>query len=111
MDLVVQILITLGCFMLVLASLGSLKFPDTLTRMAAVSKSSTLGSVIFCLAAALHFRDARLDVLLGAGAFILFMGIPISSHLLARHRTAHQNKAPLKLFRNDLEYPQKADKG
>lgn len=110
MSPVVQIMMTLGCLMLLLAAVGSLKFPDTLTRMAAVSKASTLGSVLFCLAAGLHFRDWRLDVLLGAGAFMLFMGIPISAHLLARYRIFRQGKAPLKLYRNDLDYPETSHK-
>lgn len=102
MNWLVTSLLLIGCLLILLASVGSLKLPDTLTRMAAVSKSSTLGSVIFCLAAALHFQKISLAVLLGLAALVLFMGIPVSSHLLSRLRLRTSKKYPLQTQRNDF---------
>nr|BFD67156.1 hypothetical protein HAGR004_21780 [Bdellovibrio sp. HAGR004] len=103
MSLIVTSLLLMGCLLILLASVGSLKFPDTLTRMAAVSKASTLGSMVFCLAAAIHFQKVSLTILLGLAALVLFMGIPVSSHLLSRLRLRTAGKYPLKTQRNDYE--------
>ncbi|WP_347359006.1 monovalent cation/H(+) antiporter subunit G [Bdellovibrio sp.] len=103
MSVLVMSLLLIGCLLILLASVGSLKLPDTLTRMAAVSKASTLGSVIFCLAAALHFQRISLTVLLVLAALVLFMGIPVSSHLLSRLRLRTARKYPLQTQRNDFE--------
>ncbi len=102
----VDILLGLGCFFILLASIGCVKFPDTLTRMAAVSKSSSLGTIFLCAAGMLHFADADVVFQLGFTATFLFLGIPIGSHLLGRARI-HSNKGqPLKTLRNDYESDQ-----
>lgn len=98
---VVLALCLLGAVMILIAALGSLKFPDTLTRMAAVCKASTLGSLLFCLAALIHFQNWRGGVLLTAAAISLALGIPITSHLLSRVRV--HDKSPLVTTRNDLQ--------
>lgn len=103
MNIIVYVILTSGCLLLTLAAFGCVKFPDTLTRMAAVSKSSTLGSMLFCGAAALHFWQWDLFFILGLSALVLFLGIPISSHLLARIRVKNLNENPIRTSRNDLE--------
>lgn len=103
MTLPVQLLLLAGCLLILLASLGGVKFPDTLTRMAAVSKSSTLGVILLCTAAALHFKDGVLGGLLGIAALVLFLGIPVSSYLMARVRVRNSRRVPLQLKRNDLQ--------
>lgn len=103
MSALVYVILVFGCFLLVLAAVGCVKFPDTLTRMAAVSKSSTLGSTLFCGAAALHFSQWDLSLILGLSALILFLGIPVSSHLLSRIRVQNLNENPIRTSRNDLE--------
>lgn len=106
MELLVDILLGLGCFFILLASIGCVKFPDTLTRMAAVSKSSSLGTIFLCAAGMLHFAEADVIFQLGFTAAFLFLGIPIGSHLLGRARI-HSNKGqPLKAIRNDYESDQ-----
>lgn len=87
--------------MILIAAIGSLKFPDTLTRMAAVCKASTLGSILFCLAAFVHFQSWQGGILMGATALSLALGIPITSHLLSRIRV--HDKSPLVTTRNDLK--------
>lgn len=103
MTVIVQILLLLGCLLILLASVGGVKFPDTLTRMAAVSKSSTLGVVLLCAAAALHFGDGYMGGLLGVAALVLFLGIPVSSYLMGRVRVRNSRIIPLQLKRNDLQ--------
>lgn len=101
MIFVIYLSMGLGCVFILLAAIGSVKFPDTLTRMAAVCKASTLGSLFFCMAGILHFRDGIVAAMLIAAALVLFLGIPIASHLLARVRMRSWGDVPLLARRND----------
>lgn len=96
-------LFLIGVTLALLAAVGALKFPDTLTRMAAVTKASTAGVVFFCLSAISHFQDVESSILLAFAAAILCLGIPISSYLIGRARIQmDKTKHPLALKRNDL---------
>ena len=86
MEMASQILMVMGCVFICIASLGSLKFPDTLTRMAAISKSSTLGVSLICLGGFFEFGWSEASWQLAIGTVFLFLAIPLSSHLLGRTR-------------------------
>jgi multicomponent Na+:H+ antiporter subunit G len=77
-------LISLGSIFLLLAAVGSIKFPDFFTRMAAISKASTLGAAFFLLAPAVANPSwLAFGYSLFALAF-LFLSAPVASHLLGR---------------------------
>ena len=63
----------------------------------------SLGSVLFCAAGIFHFLDFLVSLLLIAAAIFLFLGIPITSHLLSRVRLRGLHEAPLQTQRNDYE--------
>jgi len=90
------ILASVGSLFLLLAALGSIKFPDFFTRMAAISKASTLGTacLLFTPVAA-QFSWHALGATFFALAF-LFLSAPVASHLLGR--AAYKQKVPL--FKN-----------
>ncbi|MEA3553333.1 MAG: monovalent cation/H(+) antiporter subunit G [Campylobacterota bacterium] len=76
------ILIFLGTLFLVLSSIGLLRMPDTLSKIHAATKASTLGTVLvllgaICLEPTLWFKLILLIL------FILFTN-PLSSSILAR---------------------------
>lgn len=102
MSLTIDIFLLLGTFLIVIAALGALKFPDTLTRMAAITKASTMGALCFCIAGSLHFADGEIAIVLLASAIILSLGIPISTHLISRCRVYEDpRRVPMHLKRND----------
>ncbi|WP_413576622.1 cation:proton antiporter [Bdellovibrio sp. HCB290] len=102
MSLPVQVCLILGTLLIVISALGALKFPDTLTRMAAITKASTMGALCFCVAGALHFQNLEIAIALLASSLILSFGIPISSFLISRCRVHEDSKRyPLRLERND----------
>ena len=83
MDLFADLLIVLGALWFCLAALGMLRFHDTLARMHAATKASTLGVALVVCGTAL-----RLD---GTGAVkavlaiaLAFLTIPVGSHLVGR---------------------------
>jgi multicomponent Na+:H+ antiporter subunit G len=83
-ELVVSILLLLGVGFVLLAALGALRFQDALTRMAAVSKASTLGLSLIFMAVVVHawtFSESMKAIITIA---FLWLSAPIAAHLLGR---------------------------
>lgn len=81
---VTGIFLALGCFLLVVASIGVIRFPDFYTRMHAAGKVDTLGQ-FFILAglmvyAGLSLVSLKLLVIMG----LIFLINPTASHFLAK---------------------------
>ena len=74
--------ITLGGLLLMISAIGLVRMPDTLTRMHAATKASTLGSLLVMLGAAFFapFLGFKLFLL---GLFVLLTN-PLSASILAR---------------------------
>ncbi|MCF7885897.1 MAG: monovalent cation/H(+) antiporter subunit G [Candidatus Marinimicrobia bacterium] len=87
------IIALIGSIFLLLGALGLLRMPDVYNRMQAGTKSTTLGSMLFLIGAALYISKgqiwSRVILLI---LFIVFTN-PISSHALAR--AAHKIKIPM----------------
>ena len=81
-DILGYIFILLGSLFFILSGIGLLRMPDTITRMHAGTKASTLGSLlviigVICLEPTLWFKLSLLAI------FILTTN-PLSSSILAR---------------------------
>lgn len=100
MSLVVILFFFLGSFFLLLAAVGSIKFPDALMRMAAISKASTLGVILCSVATALHFSDA-LGWLKVLTLFLFFLfSTPVAVQIIARSA-----------YRNGIDFFKNTQKG
>ncbi len=79
----VGILLIIGSFFALTASVGIVRLKDVYIRMHAASKSGTLGSGLLLLALAIH--SGQLDVVTRAIAGVVFflLTAPVSAHLLA----------------------------
>ncbi|MEA3419740.1 MAG: monovalent cation/H(+) antiporter subunit G [Campylobacterota bacterium] len=82
LDALGLIIILFGTLFLLLGSIGLLRMPDTLTRMQAGTKASTLGSLLVILGATMIAPQLWFKLLLLA-LFILLTN-PLSSSILAR---------------------------
>lgn len=80
----IEIIVLVGVFFLGIGTLGLIRFPGTLNRMHATSKSATLGVGFVAIAAAIEFYPdgSYLSALLTL--FFLFMTAPTGAHLIAR---------------------------
>lgn len=96
-------LLSLGSILIFLAAIGILRFPDTLTRIAAVTKAAVLGNICFALAAIAHFRNLEVTLQMGLVILVVLIGSPFSSHLLARARMRNETCPQLILKRNDYD--------
>lgn len=81
--ILVGILLMIGAFFALTASVGLIRLKDFYMRMHAASKSGTLGSGLLLLALAIH--SGQLDVVTRAIAGVIFflLTAPVSAHLLA----------------------------
>jgi multicomponent Na+:H+ antiporter subunit G len=75
-------LIIFGAIILIISAIGLLRMPDTITRMHASTKASTLGSLlvilgVICLEPILWFK-------LGLLAIFILITNPLSASILAR---------------------------
>jgi multicomponent Na+:H+ antiporter subunit G len=100
-EILSRIFMVVGCVFIFIASLGSLKFPDTLTRMAAIAKSSTLGVGLICVGGFLEFGWGEASLQLAIGTAFLFVAIPLASHLLGRTRINSRRALFERTQRND----------
>lgn len=82
-EIVVGVLLIIGSFFALTASVGLIRLKDVYMRMHAASKSGTLGSGLLLLALAIH--SGQLDVVTRAFAGVIFflLTAPVSAHLLA----------------------------
>jgi len=74
--------ISLGIIFFVISAIGLLRMPDTITRMHAATKASTLGSILVIIGAAFLAPHLWFKLLL-LGLFILLTN-PLSASILAR---------------------------
>lgn len=83
-EIFVAIFLVSGVAFVLLAALGALRFQDSLTRMAAVSKASTLGLTLIFMA--VIFQSWTLSEAMKAALtiIILWLSAPIAAHLLSR---------------------------
>jgi multicomponent Na+:H+ antiporter subunit G len=81
-----------GTLLMLLASIGLLRFPDFYIRMSAITKGSILGLSLILLGMGIYFNQP--DIFLKVLAVILFTMVtsPIAAHVIGR--AAVQNKIP-----------------
>lgn len=73
-----------GALLCFLAAVGVLRFPDTLVRMQASSKASTLGLACLIAGTAVQFPEVSVVIRLGAIAAFIMLTAPLSAHIIAR---------------------------
>lgn len=77
-------LMCLGAVFMLLAAVGTLRLPDTFTRMQAATKAVALGVSLMMLAVATHFADASISVRAIATVLFLFATAPVGAHVIGR---------------------------
>lgn len=84
LDAAGAICLLLGALLCLAGAVGLVRFPDTLSRLHAVTKPQTLGLILALLGLALTLRTwAAITTLLIVGAAQFFTS-PVSAHLVGR---------------------------
>ena len=82
LDIIGHISMTLGAILLLISAIGLIRMPDTITRMHAGTKASTLGSLLIIMGVA--FLEPSLSFKLILLVLFILLTNPLSSSLLAR---------------------------
>ena len=82
LDIIGYTFATFGVLFLLLSAVGLLRMPDTITRMHAGTKASTLGSLLVILGVA--FIEPSISFKLAFLAIFILITNPLSSSILAR---------------------------
>ena len=82
LDAIGFFIIFLGAVLLIISAIGLLRMPDTITRMHAGTKASTLGSLLVILGAI--FLEPLLWFKLSLLGIFILLTNPLSSSILAR---------------------------
>lgn len=97
LDILVAVLLIVGCFMSLIAGIGLLTFPDMLTRMHAATKPQVLGFLLIFAALAIHLRSWAVIPVLAVAWGMQLLTAPVSAHMIGRsgYRTKHAAKETL----------------
>lgn len=83
-DIIVSILVLTGSLLAFTASIGILRFPDTMTRMHAATKPQTLGLLLVLAAAMIRLWDTvDFGMLVLSGIFALITA-PVIAHRVGK---------------------------
>lgn len=78
------LMVIIGAFFALVASIGLVRLPDVYSRMHAASKAGTVGSGLMMIALAVIATDSATTIRAIAGIFFFILTAPIAAHLLAR---------------------------
>lgn len=83
-EVIAGLLILCGGAFAIIASLGVVKLPDTLTRMHASTKAGTLSSALILSAAALLSGEPGVVAKCAVAILFLLLTAPLAAHMLGR---------------------------
>jgi multicomponent Na+:H+ antiporter subunit G len=78
------ILLSIGVFFLVVATIGFIRFPDVYSRLHVTGVMDTLGAPLILLAAAIHLGFSLDSAKLILTIIFLYVTSPLVGHLLAK---------------------------
>lgn len=86
-DVISGVLALAGAIFTLLAGVGVLKFPDTLSRMQAATKATTLGMLLIVAATVVSLGGDAIRLVLALG--LVFITAPVAAHLVGRAAYRH----------------------
>lgn len=89
----VSFLLIAGTMIMVLSSIGLIRFGDVFLRMHAATKAGTLGISLIMIGVALYFSDPLISIKLFTLMVIYFFTSPIGSQVLAH--SAHISRVEM----------------
>jgi multicomponent Na+:H+ antiporter subunit G len=95
-NLVAEVLLVLGCALILVAAIGVTRFQDALARMHALTKATMLGLVLVLLGATIGIDDVNAATFAGLTVALQVLTTPVSSNLIARatYRAEQQPGGP-----------------
>ncbi|MBS3909645.1 MAG: monovalent cation/H(+) antiporter subunit G [Actinobacteria bacterium] len=82
--IITAIFLVLGCFFIVVASVGVVRFPDFYTRIHPAGKADTLGQVLVFLGLMVYEGFSFISIKLLIITVFIFIANPTATHALAK---------------------------
>jgi multicomponent Na+:H+ antiporter subunit G len=82
--IITGILLLLGCFIIVVASIGIVRFPDFYSRMHPAGKSDTLGQLLVLSGLMVYEGFSLVSIKLLIIIIFIFIANPTATHALAK---------------------------
>jgi len=83
-DVLSAVCLLIGATLALIAAIGTVRFPDLLSRIHSATKPQVLGLLLVLLALALRLRDPGVIGVLLLMAFFQLITSPIASHMVGR---------------------------
>jgi multicomponent Na+:H+ antiporter subunit G len=83
-SIIVGVLLALGCFLIVVASIGIVRFPDFYSRMHPTGKSDTMGQALVLSGLMIYEGFSLVSIKLLIIIVFIFIANPTASHALAK---------------------------
>ena len=80
--MIVRVVVLLGALLILLAAIGVVRFDDTLRRMHALTKATTLGLLLVLGGSAFALDHANDWTSVGLAALLQVLTTPVSAHLI-----------------------------
>ena len=95
MNAVAEVLLVLGCALILVAGIGVNRFREVLARMHALTKATMLGLVCVLLGATVGIDDTNAATFAGLAIALQVLTTPVASTLMARatYRAEHRARA------------------
>ncbi len=105
-DLLTLVFALLGAFFVLVASIGVVRFPDTLSRLHAATKAGAFGTALLLVAAVAHFQTVEVLVKALLTLAFFYLTAPIAGHLLGRVAYRQRSQShPLNLKVDEWNVP------
>lgn len=91
-DAIGAVFLLIGAFFLLVAALGTIRFPDLYTRMHAASKASSFGIGFMLIGVAIYFGTPTVVGKSIAAIIFIFLTTPIAASMIGR--AGYLQKAP-----------------
>ena len=83
-DYLTGLLMVIGSIFCLVASVGVVRLPDTLTRMHAATKAGTLGTGLLIIATALFYSQLGISLRAATVIVLVLLTAPVAAHLIGR---------------------------
>jgi multicomponent Na+:H+ antiporter subunit G len=83
-EIITSLLLIAGSLFCLVAAIGMLRLPDTLTRMHAATKAGTLGAGLILIAEAVFYHETGNTLRALAAIVFLLLTAPVAAHLIGR---------------------------
>ena len=82
--IVTAVLLTTGCFLLIVAAIGVVRFPDFYSRMHPAGKGDTLGQALIVLGLMVYEGFSFISIKLFFIVLFIFVANPTATHFVAK---------------------------